>query len=373
MICPKCGNTITMQEYKCGVCGLDLNCSTPEGRQKAEAYANQMYASGRWKPRQPVHRITDIPAKKPEPIERITEPIPEKPKRTKSFAAAVVLGITTIIASFCFIVMVSICVDLQNENERLAAERDSLQEAQGATKNISPGQSEAEAKYQMYKYGVDRDRIGALNVANIIETLAGEDLQDVNDQIDDIFNSQYALLDKIHNSTEGEDMINALNEADALWQVTIGKLYGIASDSVGNARKNLDDMIDVAVSEDEVPVPVETPPTQELPRRTLVYEDSDFSIYFIRISDKGVELEVENRKSENIIVQANSIAINGYSAGDITMSDNVAASSTGKVVAKCDDFRGQTANRITGSLRIYWGQHMFDNHKIVEFSDKQVN
>lgn len=92
MICPQCGNTITMQEYRCSKCNLDLHCSTPEGRQKAEQYANQMYASGQWK----------LPELKLEEsivhtaIE--SKVIKEKPKRNVFTIISAVLGIALIIS-----------------------------------------------------------------------------------------------------------------------------------------------------------------------------------------------------------------------------------------------------------------------------------
>lgn len=48
MICPKCGNTISIEEYKCSECGLEIPVKSREERIKAEEFAEKMYKSGKW-------------------------------------------------------------------------------------------------------------------------------------------------------------------------------------------------------------------------------------------------------------------------------------------------------------------------------------
>lgn len=69
-----------------------------------------------------------------------------------------------------------------------------------------------------------------------------------------------------------------------------------------------------------------------------VYQDDNVKLSFAGIGEDGVEFWIENRTDLNLTVQADSVSVNGISTSDIVMSDDVAPQSTGKVVAKCDDF-----------------------------------
>lgn len=86
---------------------------------------------------------------------------------------------------------------------------------------------------------------------------------------------------------------------------------------------------------------------------TLVYEDEKVKIYFSGLTEDGVMFSVENMTDTNITIQANSISVNGVSTNDIMMSDDVAPQSTGKVIARCDDFPENTeVATIGGQLRV---------------------
>lgn len=86
---------------------------------------------------------------------------------------------------------------------------------------------------------------------------------------------------------------------------------------------------------------------------TLVYEDEKVKIFFSGITEDGVSFSVENMTDTNITIQASSISINGVSTNDIMMSDDVAPQSTGKVIARCDDFPENTeVTTIGGQLRV---------------------
>lgn len=85
----------------------------------------------------------------------------------------------------------------------------------------------------------------------------------------------------------------------------------------------------------------------------LVYSDKKVEIYFSEITSRGVVFEVKNLTDINITIQADSVAINGYSTDDITMSDDVAPKSIGRVTAKCDDFDvSEKVYTVSGQLRI---------------------
>lgn len=85
----------------------------------------------------------------------------------------------------------------------------------------------------------------------------------------------------------------------------------------------------------------------------ILYEDEFVKICFDKVGEKGVEFIVENKTDYVLTIQADAIAINGYSTDDIIMSDDVAPQSKGKVIAKCDDFgQGMKVEKISGQLRI---------------------
>lgn len=97
---------------------------------------------------------------------------------------------------------------------------------------------------------------------------------------------------------------------------------------------------------------VEEDPLAEI-RKNPVYCDEAVNIYFSGISDKGVEFWVENLTENSLMVQADSVAINGISTNSIIMSDNVSPLSVGKVVARCDDFKSDTkVTSVSGQLRV---------------------
>lgn len=86
-------------------------------------------------------------------------------------------------------------------------------------------------------------------------------------------------------------------------------------------------------------------------KTTTVYDDEKVKIDFSKVTNKGVEFIVENKTDINITIQADSVAINGISVNQITMSDAVAPKSKGKVLARCsvEDYNATT---VSGQLRI---------------------
>lgn len=97
---------------------------------------------------------------------------------------------------------------------------------------------------------------------------------------------------------------------------------------------------------------------------TSVYEDDKVKISFAGVGEKGVEFWCENLTDVNITIQADSVSINGISTSDIMMSDDVAPKSTGKVVAKCEDFIGTTdVENVGGQLRIVDFSNSFETYE----------
>lgn len=93
--------------------------------------------------------------------------------------------------------------------------------------------------------------------------------------------------------------------------------------------------------------------TEKPDNSVVVYQDDNVKLSFAGIGEDGVEFWLENRTELNLTVQADSVSVNGISASDIVMSDDVAPQSTGKVVAKCDNFsEDMEAENVGGQLRI---------------------
>lgn len=85
----------------------------------------------------------------------------------------------------------------------------------------------------------------------------------------------------------------------------------------------------------------------------LVYSDESVEIYFSEVTSNGVVFEVKNMTDINLTFQASSVAINGVSTNDITMSDDVAPQSIGKIVARCSDFStSEKVYTVSGQLRV---------------------
>ena len=93
---------------------------------------------------------------------------------------------------------------------------------------------------------------------------------------------------------------------------------------------------------------------RKLTEGNTVYEDDKVKINFSKVTRDGVEFLVENKTDVNITIQADSVAINGLSNNDISMSDDVSPQSRGKVLARCSMEEVDTKNikTISGQLRI---------------------
>ena len=116
---------------------------------------------------------------------------------------------------------------------------------------------------------------------------------------------------------------------------------------------------------------------------TTLYEDSNIKITFSKIekstydnSEAELYFNVQNKTGITLLIQADSVSLNGYSFSDLVMSDPVAAYSTGRINVTIDnfDFNLVNINKIThvgAQLRIIndgnWSDHynaIFNNVKL---------
>lgn len=88
-----------------------------------------------------------------------------------------------------------------------------------------------------------------------------------------------------------------------------------------------------------------------------VFENDKVKINFKKATPSGMEFLVENKTDVEITIQAGSVAVNGLSTDNITMSDHVAPKSKAIVTARC-------RLNISGDVQIVSG-----NLRIVDFSD----
>lgn len=110
------------------------------------------------------------------------------------------------------------------------------------------------------------------------------------------------------------------------------------------------------------------------PKKMLVYNDSNCSIYYKgaaqgRSSDRiEVYFYVENRTSTTLLLQANSITLNGYSFSDLIMSDPILSNTVGEIDLTVDEFNPGLVNinsitSIGGQFRIIDDLDGWDTYK----------
>lgn len=109
-------------------------------------------------------------------------------------------------------------------------------------------------------------------------------------------------------------------------------------------------------SETEKAKPVEKAPTP-------VFEDERVKISFLKMDTDGVKFLVENKTNVNITIQADSVAVNGFSSNDIMMSDDVAPNSKGFVTAETSELTDVgSPEKISGSLSIIDFNQSFESY-----------
>ena len=106
----------------------------------------------------------------------------------------------------------------------------------------------------------------------------------------------------------------------------------------------------------------------------IIHEDEYIKICFSKIGKDGVEFIVENKTDYVLTIQADAIAINGYSTNDILMSEDIAPKSKGKAVARCDDFEhGMIVEKISGQLSVIdFSYELLERSYDVKFIDVEI-
>lgn len=111
---------------------------------------------------------------------------------------------------------------------------------------------------------------------------------------------------------------------------------------------------------------------RRLTEGVTVFENDKVVINFKKANSSGMEFLVENKTDVEVTIQAGSVAVNGMSTDNITMSDHVAPKSKGIVTARCRlDISGDVQT-VSGKLRIIDFSRSFDTEEAV-FTNVEVN
>ena len=113
-----------------------------------------------------------------------------------------------------------------------------------------------------------------------------------------------------------------------------------------------EEVVEAELSDEEtLEIPEEQVEEQVEP--TTVFEDERVKIGFFKATSEGVKFLVENKTNVNITIQADSVAVNGFSSNDITMSDDVSPNSKGYVIAQTGELMDVgLPEKVSGNLRV---------------------
>lgn len=110
--------------------------------------------------------------------------------------------------------------------------------------------------------------------------------------------------------------------------------------------------------EPKVEAPKEIKPVQ-------VYTDDKVTISFKDLTSEGIRFLVENKTNATITIQADSVALNGFSANNIMMSDEISPMSKGYVIARTTELvdAGEPAT-VSGGLSVIDFGESFDTYGV---------
>jgi hypothetical protein len=106
---------------------------------------------------------------------------------------------------------------------------------------------------------------------------------------------------------------------------------------------------------------------------TQLYTDDRVTIYFKSMGTEGVRFLVENKTSKSVTIQADSIAINGFSTNDMAMSADISPNSKGYADALTTSLADAgTPEKISASLNII-DSDSFETLANAQFTDVPLN
>lgn len=248
----------------------------------------------------------------------------------------------SVLATCCILACGVVCVSgcsgetvSQEEYDSLKSEKESLQ----ADYDSISERKDFEIKLTEYMTRVDEQYENAQFVLYVVgqsgEANASEALDGIQALYYQVYGAMETVLSVVQSDVELEvsDYVNQVNSLYESW----GNSYSLVTELEENLMSGTVDQNQETDSENP----------------TVLFEDTNVRISFAGIEENGVAFWVENLTNANITIQADSVSVNGVSANDIVMSDDVAPQSKGKVVAKCDDFTSITnVETVGGQLRV---------------------
>jgi hypothetical protein len=119
--------------------------------------------------------------------------------------------------------------------------------------------------------------------------------------------------------------------------IIIGGIAFSGGDSTETVITDEAPVEEAATSETETTeeeAPKEEAPKVEEKAPVKVWENDQVVISFKDVTAEGVRFLMENKSDKELTVQADSVAVNGFSSNDIMMSDAVAPKSKGYIIAQ---------------------------------------
>jgi hypothetical protein len=120
---------------------------------------------------------------------------------------------------------------------------------------------------------------------------------------------------------------------------------------------------EVKVEEVKVEAPKVEAPKEKAP--VQIYTDSKVTISFKEVTVEGIKLLVENKTNATITIQADSIALNGFSSNDIMMSDDISPKSKGYAIVRTAELsEAGEPETLSGGLTIIDFDESFDSYPV---------
>ncbi|MEI4831567.1 hypothetical protein WAX78_19245 [Bacillus sp. FJAT-53711] len=140
------------------------------------------------------------------------------------------------------------------------------------------------------------------------------------------------------------------------WVLAVIVVIAISGGGNGSDSKDTSSKItDEKKTETTATTPAKKEETKKEPEKApvVVFDNEQVTISFKSADGNGVKFLVENKTDKSLTIQADSVAINGFSSNDITMSDDIAPKSKGYAVAKTTELADAgTPETVSGSLRV---------------------
>lgn len=162
------------------------------------------------------------------------------------------------------------------------------------------------------------------------------------------------------------------------WVVLVILIGAVASGGSGDDTDKITDegkSTETAKADKGITSEATAKPKEEAPQAepTKVWEGNGVTIYFKEATDEGLKFLVENTNNKSVTIQADSVALNGFSSNNIMMSDDISPNSKGYATAMTSDLvDAGTPEKVSGNLTVI-DSNTFDTIANAQFTDVPVN